>query len=275
MIYDFGSHGYIYKHLMEKLPRESIKAISKTVKLEKLAKEGDLVIFYGWGKGHRKCQRMLLDRGVRVEVDGKTSLKLGDKIWQLQVVDKMTKYPLERVFKENQERKYEQIVVPKLESSDRVVVKVGNAHQGEGKYLKEPNTKLMMSKESVIFEQFVDNARSIRVLFIGDTLFIVEHKSREWIKNMNPEELTYSYNARYQLGIHNIDEIIGDALNLKKHFGMSYGGIDYVVSEDVTGLLEVNDMVGLPEVEEVREVAKDYWLALCQEHLEGVSERKG
>lgn len=62
----------------------------------------------------------------------------------------------------------------------------------------------------------------------------------------------------------NINEIIEDALALKKYFGMT---IDYVVNSKITGLLEVNDMVGLPEDSVVRDTAKDYWLKICKNHF--------
>lgn len=267
MIYDYGSIYSVWKYLQKNLPNGSIVKIGKGIKLEKLAKKDDMVIFYGWGNGDRKTQRVLLDRGVKVVLDGETSLKLGNKVCQLKAVDAITSFPLERVYIENNTKELREYRVPKLNNSELIVLKIGNSHQGRDKYLKRPNA-LVRTKENVIYEEYVGNSRSIRVLIIKDAVWVVEHKAEEWIKNTNPVEEVYEYDEISTMGIEHIEDIIEDARALKIAFNMDYVGVDYVVNNEKIGVLEVNDMIGLPENDNIEKAAQEYWFAVCMVHIQ-------
>lgn len=267
MIYDFGSETDILKYLRKNLPSNSIISIAKSVKLEKLAKENDMIIFYGWGKGHIKCKKVLVEKGVKILPDGELSLWLGNKIKQAQYIDTITKFPLERKYIESENNNLNSYKTPRVGKNLQIVVKIGNSHQGLNKYLKMENCKVI-TKESIIFEEYVENARSIRILMINNDVYIVEHEGIDWIKNTNPQEYTYNYSDRHKLNIKNIDEIIEDAKVIKEDLKMNYCGLDYVVGKNKTGLLEINDMIGLPDNDEVYNSAKSYWLKVCLDHLD-------
>lgn len=279
MIYSYGMERFLYQYLLTHLPINSIRNIHDNNKLRKLVKPNDLVLFWGWGKGDRKLQRDLVNMGVKVFPDGEKSLFLGDKIEQLTFVDKITKYPLERIMFKGDGKTLNEYRTPKLESSEKVVLKVGDEHQGSGKYLKNVGN-LVRSRENIIFEEFIDNARSIRILLITDKkedTFVVDYIPQKyskynietrWIGNVDCDNITYNYNDRNLINILEIDKIIEDALNVKKQLNLDYVGIDYVINEDKIGLLEVNDMIGLPEdSEEVKESAKRFFLEMCNNHL--------
>lgn len=267
MIYDFGSETEILKYLRKNLPSNSIMSIAKSVKLEKFAKKGDMVIFYGWGKGHIKCKKVLIERDVKILPDGKLSLWLGDKVKQAQYIDTITKFPLKRMYIENESNDLNSYKTPSVGENFQIVVKIGNSHQGLNKYLKRENHEVI-TRENIIFEEYIENARSIRILMIENDVYIVEHEGIGWIKNTNPQEYTYNYSDRHKLNIKNIDKIIEDAKFIKENLKMDYCGLDYVIGENKTGLLEINDMIGLPDNDEVYNSAKSYWLKICLAHLD-------
>lgn len=266
MIYDFGSESDVIKYLKKNLPSNSIMSISKSVKLAKFAKKGDLVIFYGWGNGHIKCKKELIERGIKILPDGELSLWLGNKVKQAKYIDTITQFPLERVYIENEMDSLSSYKTPSFGESLNTVVKIGNSHQGLNKYLKKENATII-TKDNVIFEEFIEDARSIRILMIDNDVYITEHKAIGWIKNDNPEEFTYTYSNRYEMNIDNIDKIIRDAQTIRKDLNMDYCGLDYVIGKNKTGLLEINDMIGLPDNDEVYKGAKSYWFKVCLEHI--------
>lgn len=262
MIYDFGSYPEILKYLRKNLPVGSIMQIAKTRKLEQFAVKDDMVIFYGWSNGDIKCKKALLNKGVKVFPDGELSLWLGDKVTQMKYIDKITMFPLDRNYIVNESGDLITHKTPQVGNDSNVVVKIGNSHQGLNKYLKKENY-IVRTRENVIFEEYLKDSRSIRILMIEDTTYIVEHKDDGWIKNTNPEEIVYSFDNRHDMEIANIDEIIQDARTIQKDLNMDYCGLDYVVGKDKTGLLEINDMIGLPDDTNVYKDAKKYWLKVC------------
>jgi hypothetical protein len=280
MIYSFDLYNKVYTDLLTHLPQGNIKRISQLSKLRKLIQTNDLIILFNWGNGARNFQKEIVDNNIQLHTfpNFNTSLLMGDKIKQLTKVNNITKFPLERLYIENSTRELKDYYVPTLENSKNVVVKIGDEHQGESKYLKEPN-QLIKTRENIVFEEFIENARSIRVLIFKDRIediFIIEHinsdiaklnKETSWIKNINPIEYVYDYAERYNSNIRNIDDIIQDAILIMKSYNIEYVGVDYVVSENKTGLLEINDMIGLPDDNRVYDRAKLYFRELTSNYL--------
>lgn len=180
------------------------------------------------------------------------------RITMTQFVDKHSHYPAER--------DYVRIkgsfvaTVPRLKRSLQVVAKVGEAHQGQNKYLLYPGQVLHV-RDSVIFEEFVPDAISIRVLIIGDKTYVLEYQDdpenprplgKEWIKNINPIIKLVKNREADQSFIH-------DTLALSQILGYDYLGVDYVVSKDRSICLEVNPFPGI-SLEEIRREAQKYWL---------------
>lgn len=271
MIYIHGMERHIHMELLKKLDFGEIKNIANLTKLEKMMKDDDIVILFNWGKGTRKFQEKYIKAKIKFFPPVNTSLLLANRLKAIKELDTITKYPLERVLIEGDGETLKEYSTPELKNSAAIVLKVGDDHQGDGKYLKSPGD-IVRSKYNVVFEEYVDNSRSIRVIIIKDAIFLVEHRNSDaarvnsntkWIKNINPIETSFNYEDRYQLGIDNIDSIIEDAINIVNHLKLDFTGIDYVVSDDKIGLLEANDMIGLPENEVIYNKAVEYFMDIC------------
>lgn len=275
MIYASGLHRDIYLELMKRFPQGTLRNYGDVQKLSKLpVTNQDIFVIFNWGKGARKIQQELLKKRANQYPDVEFSLLINNKIKQLQTLDAMTKYPLERIFVEN--HTYQTITTPTLSNSAKVVTKIGNDHQGINKFLYTPG-KQFKTKESVIFEEFVDDARSLRVAIIGEdqTVFLIEHQNSEhaldnpktaWIKNMHPIETVYSYEERYELNIPNIDDIIEDTRKIATKYKQSFLGVDYVIAPHKTGFLEANDMIGLPAEERIFETALQWFTSILEKY---------
>lgn len=276
MIYNYGLPNKIYLELLKDLPQGSIRNMNDYNKLQKLVTNNDFVIIFNWGKGARKLQKEFQEKGVKVFPKPEVSLLLAEKITQLKLIDQITMFPIERRFVENQT--YDVFSVPVLKNSHKVVVKIGNEHQGLNKFLMNPYDKIR-AKENIIFEEFIKEARSIRIALFSDkpndiyiieqvnSRYALENYDTTWIKNINPEEFIYSYEERHKLNIPNIDQIIEDAKNITKYLNHYYIGIDYVVNEKKTGFLEVNDMIGLPDDERLFKTASNFLKQVLRGYL--------
>lgn len=190
--------------------------------------ENDLVIFSDY-----RFRKTLLKYSCEMLPSKEMVNLITDRIDQLNILDKITKYPLKR----NCYKKF----TGKIYLKEGFIYKVGNEHAGNGKYIFPATRSVNVYHDNLIEEEFV-KGRSIRVLFLQDDVFFVEHLNENPIKNIDPEEII----------IEPIKELLEDALNIKKFldenkcFSFTLG-IDYIYSEEKIGLLEVNDMCGIPE----------------------------
>lgn len=212
-------------------------------KIKKNYEYGDIVLFYNYS--YRKS----LYDFENVYPNAIMSDMCRNRIEQLYKLDSITKYPLNRKLLKD--------YTGFINLEENKIYKVGNSHQGKDKYTYPEDKKLRTYYEDVVIEEFI-NGRSIRVLFIGDNIFGIEHISNNKIKNINPEEII----------IELPEELIEDAKRIK-HYLDSIGaksltiGIDYVYSEDKIGFLELNDMCGIPDqlneifVEEIKKLMKE------------------
>lgn len=154
-----------------------------------------------------------------------------------------------------------EIIVPKIENSLRVVAKVGKEHRGKDKFLLYPGQKLMV-KDGAIFEEFIENADSIRILLIGDKTFVIEYHDdpesprnpgEKWIKNINPV-------IKVRDSIQGFEDLVEDTLNMSKIIGYDYLAVDYVKNEEKTLALELNIYPGLANDERIIKTATKYWI---------------
>lgn len=275
MIYSYHVERFIYYELLKFLPSGTLRDISNKERMKKLVTNDDLLLFFHFTRDARDLQRYFNEQGIRMFPDISVSLFIEDRIQQLEKLKPITRFNLDRKASINETGHRIQHIVPQM-TSDRVVVKIGNYHQGKNKLLKRAGS-VVFEKENVLFEQYVDNSRSIRILMITDQpedIFIVEHINSDyinpgeaWLKNISPVEKVYSLSEAESIGIKNINDILDDALTIKKFLNHDYLGIDYVVSDTVTGLLEVNDMIGLPEDKRVGERAIAFFKNLSVSHL--------
>jgi hypothetical protein len=186
--------------------------------------------------------------------------------------EKMTKFVQEHS-KFTAEREYfkftgEQIeiTVPRLKNSLQVVAKVGEEHRGQDKFLLYPGQKLYV-KNSVLFEEYVIDAVSFRVLLIGDHLFIIEYNNdpnqlkadnQTWIKNINAILIENEDHSSYE-------EVIEDTISLSKKLGYDYIGVDYVRNEQKTVCLELNIFPGIRLNDRTKAAGQAYWFNKIKE----------
>lgn len=264
MYYGYG----IWREIFNELQRDNSfrllrnyqkhNQVTKAIQNKEIPKDKPF-LFLRFSKGDQKLQDKLQSEGYQLFPNPEFSQFIRDREYYLQEIDQLTKYPLKRMYFPHFDISIKQGVNDYFGYKTPVVVKVGNLHASEGKYLVTetqpfPYLKYDQRKQSITVEEFVPNARSIRIGLIGDptsyeNYFIHEHiNSKTWLKNFAPEEeLVYSYNERHQLNIPEIDSLFEEVQMIAQRYNANLLGVDWVVTEDKIGLLELNDMIGLPE----------------------------
>lgn len=224
-----------------------------------LKKETPL-IFLRFSDGDHKLQNELSDQGYTLFPEPSFSNFVRNREDYLPVIDTLTQYPLKRIYLDQFDGCIYDVITENFGGSP-VVIKVGNLHASEAKWLVTKQTDLPylnydLRKLPITIEEFVPDARSIRIGCIGDATdfnnyFITEHiNSKTWLKNKAPEqELTYSYADRHTLGVDLIDDLISEVQEIAVKYKANLLGVDWVINANKVGLLELNDMIGLPEGE--------------------------
>lgn len=139
---------------------------------------------------------------------------------------------------------YEEVLKTSLEFP--VVVKIGNVHRGQNKFLVSSKDDLESLKdnwnESVIVEPFFEG-RSVRALIVGDNIFGIEIKNDlNWIKNQCGADI-----CRCELS----SELIQHAKNVTNCFNLDISGVDYIVDENNNfHFLEINQFPGLANIDD-------------------------
>jgi hypothetical protein len=132
---------------------------------------------------------------------------------------------------------------------DKWVVKIGDEHQGKGKYLCAYNELSiafisgLAKGKSVVIEPYV-YGRSVRALVLGKKVYLIEQINDYWIKNINP--------SREEVLPQGSLEILGeDGLYIAEQLGVQLIAVDYQVSSadprDILPL-EINIMPGIPDM---------------------------
>ena len=121
------------------------------------------------------------------------------------------------------------------------VVKLGNAHCGEGKWLVEeflaqiPPSGKLIANGPIYVEPFV-HGESVRVLLIGERAWQLHYTSNDWRKNVRATVTSVPVD----------DTLSARTRAIAAGLGLSIAGVDYILPE--TGapvLLEVNAYPGL------------------------------
>lgn len=148
-------------------------------------------------------------------------------------IDAQSKYAMQRQVLEKTSRRFV------LEEG--LVYKVGDDHQGHGKYRRCDCSVLNVYNQSVVIEEYIEG-RSIRVLRLGPVPVVIEQRNQHWIKNSGDvTEIVHTDHAPFR-------GIIEDSRKIAALFPNSSPtlGFDYVVGAERTGLLEINHVCGLP-----------------------------
>lgn len=128
------------------------------------------------------------------------------------------------------------------------VLKIGNEHRGEGKYLIRSATDIPPWEGIATMEPFF-LGESVRVLLLGDRAFGVRiHHDDSWIKNAPGARLErWTPNAR----------LIEHARKAKDLFDLPIAGVDYVVNDQGFHFIELNPFPRVGLSEESMLVARD------------------
>lgn len=285
MIYGYGMWDKIVQRLLVDLPLNSIRNIQKYNKVKQLLAKDfiqptELFFFLRFSEGDRKLQKELADKGFHLYPNPNFSFFIEKREEYLPKIDEWSQFPLKRIYTTNHVPTIKR-EIEKHFGSQPVVMKVGNLHASEEKYLISENRIIPVSKSKykykpmeVTIEEYVPNARSIRIGIVGnpnqeENIYITEHiNSKTWLKNNAPEEEnTYSYQERKKLNISHIDELIEETKEMATRYQTNLIGVDWVISEEKTGILELNDMIGMPDGEFAFELFYREIKRVCEEYL--------
>lgn len=132
------------------------------------------------------------------------------------------------------------------------VVKAGNEHQGQGKFLVSREEELPKWEGVATIEPFFTGT-SCRVLWIEDKPFRLKFENpNSWIRN--------SAGAELSLFPEMPNEVIEHSRKVKDLFGLDVCGIDYIVNEQsgTWWFLEYNQWPGLDVSNDATPVVNDY-----------------
>jgi glutathione synthase/RimK-type ligase-like ATP-grasp enzyme len=109
-----------------------------------------------------------------------------------------------------------------------------------------------------VIEPFVEG-RSVRVLLVGERAWQLEYASNDWRKNVRATVSVVDADA----------ELVARARQTTSRLGLALAGVDYIVNDLGTTLLEVNAYPGLDDVPEAVdafvEMAGAWWSWLRSE----------
>ena len=155
----------------------------------------------------------------------------------------------------------QEMIVPEICSARKIVAKIGIDHIGQNKFIVYPGQKIKVN-DKVIFEEFVEDAESIRILLIGKTPFVIKYMDnpninkepdKKWIKNIDPI-------IKVEENIEGFEQFVNDTLNMSRMMGYDYLAVDYVQNKEKTICLELNIFPGLPDDEKIISESSKYWI---------------
>lgn len=227
--------------LISDLPMGEVQSFKDFGKIANKITADDTAILYNYR--YRKLLNTIGDKCPNVFPNVQASNFCANRAESIQLLDTITKFPIKRTY------------YPATNGHHRVnlkkghVYKIGDLQQGRGKFNGNQQDTLDVYRNSYIEEEFLVG-KSMRVLWIyPNNIFLIEHvNSSNWIANVDPdEEIVHDmFDVSYELK----STIITDALYMIHHLrtmnmlSLTWG-FDYVVGHR-TGLLEANDMCGLP-----------------------------
>lgn len=131
------------------------------------------------------------------------------------------------------------------------VIKAGNLHCGEGKFLIKKEEDIPQWEDIATIEPFF-NGNSVRILWIEETPFMIKVENEtSWIKNIQGAEISLIKDIP--------KEIIDHSRKVKDFFGLDLAGIDYILEENNDfHFLEYNQFPGIPMFEETIDCSKKF-----------------
>jgi hypothetical protein len=249
----------------------NIKNYSKVLKMIDIF---DKIIVFNWKNGYKLLNRFKDKSKTNMFPNFKSTNLIRDRIAQL------GKYSLSvlnidtslKRFVYNSKHIYPECYIQENIPSDKIVLKLANSHQGINKFLvynSFQGIKPLLSNNQVktilgeypyiLIEEYIENARSIRVIVIKDKTFIIEHiNDSNWIKNVQIDN-TFKEIVNPELNDNIKIELLKNATDTTKYFDCDFCGIDFLITDNRIAFLEINDMIGLPDNDEIYNCAVDYF----------------
>jgi len=130
------------------------------------------------------------------------------------------------------------------------VLKTGNVHRGENKYLINTKSDIPVWKGEASAEPFF-NGESYRILIVGDKAFAIKITNDEsWIKNTIGGDTHVVPEPIYGL--------INHARKVADAFHLELAGVDYIVTPNDFYFLEINTFPGLDYGEESKDTIEQF-----------------
>lgn len=134
------------------------------------------------------------------------------------------------------------------------VLKTGNQHSGEGKFLYPAGSQIGVWEGKATVQPFF-RGKSVRILHVDNAMYSIETKHpMSWIKNSpGGENVLFDPNQ--------IPEgMIDHSFKVRDHFGLDVCGNDYIICDDGSfHFLETNQFPGLDD-DFVRDHARNFFL---------------
>ena len=150
---------------------------------------------------------------------------------------------------------------------NKLVVKTGNIHRGENKFLYDSYEKVEPWIGLATIEPFFEGY-SCRVLFIGDDFWLIRiDNEQSWIKNSPGASIVELQQCDLP------EYIVNHARSVKKYFNLDIAGVDYVVNGEKFYFLEVNQFPDLNVSDDEIVVAKKFFCGMMDDIESRVKER--
>lgn len=225
--------------LIKELPQGVPLIVTNMQKIKNISTEDDVVLFYNYK--YRKQYPLIKCKEIFPNTEASTFCE--NRIRQCKILD---------VFPGNLQRTYLENHCGLIKFEKGFVYKFGNAQQGLDKYLGGVDIGFLTYNDNIIKEEYI-KGRSIRLLVINNDLFVIEQiNHKNWLANVNPDdEIVETFNIENVLHtkLHHIAKPLLNYFNMHNMKSITWG-FDFIVSEfDEVGLLEINDMCGIPHDE--------------------------
>lgn len=262
MIFVHNLEPFVYKDLLTNGSiSERVANVAKPEKvLDQLVNNDNALIAFHWGDNVIEALTYCQQHHIRHWPSGVRTTFLSQRRVATKYLDRVSQFGIQREYHSEP-----------FTLQGHKVVKVGNDHGGRNKFLLPKGSNIGNSKLPCIVEDYLPG-RSIRMLFIKDSCFIIEYvNSNNWIKNVNPEEEILITEKDPSLVPVELDAWMVYN-SLYDYAGIDLVAIDYQVAyytdpeEDHPRVmpLEINIMPGCPPCEVVETAYSKYFVELVK-----------
>ncbi len=141
----------------------------------------------------------------------------------------------------------------------KLVVKTGNIHRGENKFLYTSYEEVDLWEGLATIEPFF-KGYSCRVLFVGEDYWLIRiDNEQSWIKNSPGASIVELQQCDLP------EYIVNHARSVKDYFGLDIAGVDYIVNGENFYFLEINQFPDLNVSDDEIVVAKKFFCGMMDD----------